>query len=127
MTAPVVYRGIKFPFQKGATSFPAEVTDDDLIRESLLQLVLTMNGERIMRPDVGTNALTFVFEPNNEVLSNLLRAEIQGVVAKYEPRVQVTDIGVEQRQSEIILTISYILLATRRPGAAAIPIPIPTP
>lgn len=127
MTEPVVYRGIKFPFQKGDTSFPAAATDEELIQDSLLQLVMTMNGERIMRPDVGTNALTFIFENNDVVLSNLLRAEIHGVVAKYEPRVQVTDILVERRDSEIILTITYVILATRRPGAAVVPIPVPTP
>lgn len=125
MTAPIVYTGIKYPFQKGGTSFPAASTDNELIRESLLQLVLTMNGERIMRPEFGTNALSFVFENNDAVLSNLLRAEIQGVIARFEPRVQLVDILIEQRSSEIILTIIYVVLATGKTGSASVPIPIP--
>ena len=125
MAAPIVYNGIKFPFQKGGTSFPAAATDADLIRDSLMQLVLTMNGERIMRPEFGTNATAFVFENNDTVLSNLLRSEIQGVVAKFEPRIQLTNIMVERRGTEIVLTISYIVLATRKTGAAAVAIPIP--
>ena len=127
MIAPVVYSGIKFPFQKGGTSFPAASTDEMLIRESLLQLILTMTGERIMRPEFGTNVLSFVFENNDDVLGNLLRAEIQGVVARFEPRIQLLDIGVARRSSEVILTISYVVLSTRRTGVAAIPIPVSVP
>jgi len=125
MTAPVVYQGIKFPFQRGSTSFPASATDDELIKDSLLQLVLTMSGERIMRPDFGTKATAFVFENNDSVLGNLLRAEIQGVVAKYEPRIQLMDIQVEQRSTEIVVTLVYLVLATRRMGVASISIPTP--
>lgn len=126
MATPVVYKGIKFPFQKSGTSFPAAVEDEALVRESLLQLVLTMNGERIMRPEFGSNALTFVFENNSDVLSNLLQAEIRGIVARFEPRIQVLDVGVSRRSSQIILTISYIVLSTRKTGRATVPIPIPT-
>jgi len=125
MAAPIVYNGIRFPFQKGGTSFPDGATNDDLIRDSLLQLVMTMNGERIMRPTFGTNAMTFVFENNNEALSNLLRAEVQGAIAKFEPRIQMSDLVVEQRGDEVILTIVYIVLATRKAGAATIAIPLP--
>lgn len=125
MASPVVYKGIKFPFQKGASSFPAASSDEDLVRESLLQLVLTMNGERIMRPEFGSNALSFVFENNDDVLNNLLQAEIRGLVARFEPRIQVLDIGVTRRSSQIILTISYIVLSTRKTGRATVPISVP--
>jgi len=123
MTTPIIYQGIKFPFQRGSTSFPASATDDELIQDSLIQLILTRNGERIMRPDCGTNALSFVFENNEAILGNLLRSEIQGVVARYEPRIQITDIVVEQRDSEVILTIVYIILATRRVASALVAVP----
>lgn len=125
MAAPIVYNGIKFPFQKGGTSFPAAATDDELIKDSLLQLILTVTGERIMRPDFGTNVTALIFENNTDVLGNLLRAEVQGVVARYEPRVQVIDIVVSQRNAELIMTIAYVVLATRRAGTATVAIPSP--
>ena len=125
MAGPIIYNGIKYPFQKGRTSLPASVTDDELIKDSLLQLILTMSGERVMRPEFGSNAPSFVFENNGEVLGNLLRSEIQGLVAKYEPRIQVMDVRSEQRRSEVIITIVYIVLATRQPGVASVPVPAP--
>lgn len=124
-TGPIVYRGIKFPFQKGTTSFPKAATDEDVIRDSLIQLVLTMNGERVMRPEFGSNALTFVFENNDVVLGNLLRSEIQGVVAKFEPRVMLEDIRVERKDTQIILTLVYIILATGRRSSAFVPLVSP--
>jgi len=123
MATPVIYKGIKYPFQKSGTGLPAAATDDDVIKDSLTQLIMTTNGERVMRPDVGTNAKAFVFENNDVVLGNLIRAEVQAVIGKYEPRVQLVDVRVEQRRSEVILTISYIVLSTRKPGSAAMAIP----
>jgi phage baseplate assembly protein W len=123
MTAPIIFKGIKFPFRRGSTSFPEAVEDDDLIKDSLLQLVLTMNGERVMRPDFGSNALSFVFENNDVVLGNLIRSEIAGVIAKFEPRVQVRDIRVERRVSSIILTISYVIIARRVASSVTVTLP----
>jgi len=123
MTAPIVYQGIKFPFQSGSRSLPAQSTNEQLIQEGLIQLILTGVGERIMRPDVGCRATSFVFENNDAVLGNLLRAEVQGVVAKYEPRIQLTDIQVSQRSSEVLLTLRYVVLTTGRIGVATVAIP----
>lgn len=126
MAAPIVFKGISFPFRKGALSFPARASNEELIKESLLQLVLTQNGERIMRPEVGSNALSFIFEPNNEVLAATLRAEIQGVVAKYEPRILLRDIRTLRRDSELILTIDYVILASGAIGSVTFGVPTPT-
>ena len=102
-----------------------EVTNEQLIQESLIQLVLTMRGERVMRPDVGCGATTLVFENNDSVLSNLLRAEVQGTIARFEPRVHLQDIIVERSDSEIIVTLVYIIIATRRPGSVSVALPTP--
>lgn len=122
MAAPILYRGIKFPFQRGSTSFPRAVTDDELIRDSLFQLFRVLVGERVMRPDVGSNAMSYVFENNDAILGGLLRADVQTVIAKYEPRVQVIDVEIERVESTITLTISYIVLATRQTNSVSIPL-----
>lgn len=125
MAAPVVYRGFKFPFQRDDSAFPAAATDEQLIQDSLLQLVLTMQGERVMRPDVGSSALSMVFENNDVVLANLLRAEIQGVIAKYEPRVRIVDLLTEQKGPEVTVTIVYVVLATKRISTLTVALPSP--
>jgi hypothetical protein len=123
MSDPVVYRGIMFPFQRGASSFPAAATDDALIKGAIVQLLMTAVGERVMRPDLGSNVQSLIFENNSAVLGNLVRSEVQGVLAKFEPRVQVLDVQVEQRESSVILTIVYVVLSTRKTSAVSIGVP----
>lgn len=45
------YTGFAFPFQKNETGFPAVSTDDVLIKQSILQILLTGVGERCLVGD----------------------------------------------------------------------------
>lgn len=122
--AKVTYRGIAFPFQKSSQAFPAPATDDDLVKQSLVQIILTGRGERIMRPDFGSNAFAFVFENNNLILQETVRAEVMSAISKFEPRAIVRSVGVERSDTELIITINYIVIATRREQTVAITMPI---
>ena len=115
-----LYVGFAFPFQKGPTGFPAQATDNDLIQQSLIQLVLTGRGERIMRPDVGSNAYGFVFENNEAPLQVLIQQEVRNVITKYEPRVILQAVSVVLNDatgdtpSLITITINYIVVITQQ-------------
>jgi len=115
-----LYVGFAFPFQKGPTGFPAQATDNDLIQQSLIQLVLTGRGERIMRPDVGSNAYGFVFENNEAPLQVLIQQEVRNVITKYEPRVILQAVSVVindatgDTPSLITITINYIVVITQQ-------------
>lgn len=117
-----VLLGISFPFRKGATGFPEPTTDDDLIRDSLIQLVLTGTGERLMRPQVGTNARRFVFEPNNDLLSSLIQTEITSAVERFEPRVTLLAVDSLRNESSVSVTITYIVNATQQLGTVGVTI-----
>jgi phage baseplate assembly protein W len=106
------YFGIKFPFGKSTTAIPAPVEDLDLIKDSLIQIVTTGRGERIMRPDFGSSAFSFIFENNNVVLSEMMRDEITTAIAKFEPRVVVRDVLTEKQDNEVVVTILYIVNLT---------------
>jgi uncharacterized protein len=125
--ADPIYYGLSYPFRQGTQEFPASATDDQLIRDSLIQLVLTRRGERIMRPDVGSNALAFLFEPNDIVLEQTLRAELRAVITKYEPRVQLQAVDIERNTEEgtLTLTLVYIVLASQTSSSVSIVLPIP--
>jgi len=111
---PAFYRGIAFPFTKGSTSLPKAVTDADLVKQSLLQIIMTARGERVMRPDFGCNAQKFVFENNSDLLGELIRAEVSAVVGRFEPRVVLQDVLVERNEDsgEVAATLVYVLVAT---------------
>ena len=109
------FKGIAFPFRKGATSFPEVAVDDDLIRQSIIQILLTARGERLFRPGFGSGIESTVFENNDASLESMLEAEVFASIGKYEPRVIVRGITVERpADNQVILTVSYIVLATRQ-------------
>ena len=68
---------------------------DRIIRNDILQLLLTIPGERVMRPDWGTLLKPSLFEMNDEAARNALASNITRQLARYEPRISVTSIEVE--------------------------------
>jgi hypothetical protein len=109
------FRGINFPFKKGKTALPEPVVDAELVKQSLQQIVLTGRNQRVMRPDFGCDAYSFVFESNDDLLGELIRTEVGAAIARFEPRVVVQDIGVarDTEKGEVVVTIQYVLVATR--------------
>lgn len=105
--------GIKFPFQRVGNQLPAATTNDTTISEALRTLILTPRGSRIMRPDLGTNIWAYIFENNTQLLAENIRAEIATAIAKYEPRVVVLQIDTQRKETDIIITIHYVVRATR--------------
>lgn len=112
MAVKTTYRGIAFPFGKSTSSFPASVTDAELVKQSIQQIILTSPGERVMRPDFGSNAYAFVFENNDEILEELIRTEVIGAVGKYEPRAIIQAVTTERDGSSIIVTVKFIVALT---------------
>lgn len=128
-----LFKGISFPFRRGATSFPETAVDDQLIRESLIQLVLTGSGERIMRPTLGSNAYKYIFESNDDLLQERIEHDLTTTVGQFEPRVALLgvqvvrgeDNGNEPGPAVVTITLSYIVVATRETGTVDISISNP--
>lgn len=117
--------GINFPFKTGSVSFPQEASDNDLIKQSLVQLILVGKGERVMRPDVGSNAYQYVFENNDDVLGELIRSEITGVIGKFEPRVALQNVEaiVDSKKNTVTIKILYIVRLNAQSDSLTLTIP----
>ncbi len=61
-----------------------------LIKNDLLQLLMTTPGSRYMRPDFGTNLKSSLFEPLDQQLLSSIKSSISTAIAKFEQRVTVT-------------------------------------
>ncbi len=115
--------GFDFPFQKSAASLPAQVSDDDLIRASLQQIVLTSPGERVMRPTFGCDAIRFVFDNNNDLLSTQVANEVRTAIARFEPRVIVQQVNTFRNDSVLTIEINYIVRLTQQAQQLSINVP----
>ena len=123
--ATTFFRGIQFPFQSGTTSLPAASTDDDLIKQSLIQIVLTQKGERIMRPDFGTRVFSFIFENNTDTLAEAIRTDLAQAIAKFEKRVILKKVEVLREEEQVLVTLQYVVIATRKEQKLQIDVPSP--
>jgi phage baseplate assembly protein W len=65
------------------------VADDDAIRQSLMLLISTRPGERVMRPEYGCDLSRLVFSPNDDTTAGLAIHFVRQAVERWEPRVEV--------------------------------------
>ena len=68
----------------------ALISEDASIRQSILLLIMTRPGERVMRPDYGCDIHRLVFAPNNEATANIAMHYVQTAIKRWEPRVEIT-------------------------------------
>lgn len=97
--------GINAPFIGGSQNILSRQEDERLIKNDLLQLLLTAPGERVMRPDFGTSIREFLFENANTVDLDELRTNIETQIEIFETRVTITDIQINPNEDENLLDI----------------------
>lgn len=88
-----VYFGFNPPFLAGGQIMPTQ-TDERLIKNDLLQLLLTVPGERPFRPTFGSPLKQALFEPIDSLSINNLRNGILRAIKINEPRVTVTGLEI---------------------------------
>ena len=125
MVVAAFYRGVAFPFQRGSDSIPAPAYDANLVRMSVQQIIQTQRGERVMRPNFGSNIHQFVFENNDELLAQLLRTEIAASIGKWEPRVQLTNVSIQRADTSITILVEYAVIATGQTDTVSFPVSTP--
>jgi phage baseplate assembly protein W len=80
---------------------------EDSIKESIVIILTTGKGERVMRPDFGCGINKFAFAPNNTSTASLIQFYIQEALLKWEPRIEVLDVSVTPDEAErTMLTVN---------------------
>lgn len=108
-------RGWKYPvtFKQSHNTVVLSQYEED-IRESLNILLSTERGERVMRPDYGTNVRDLLFEPLDVSTATLVGEEIKKAILLNEPRVFVDSVDAiqEELNGYIEVKIEYTIIAT---------------
>jgi phage baseplate assembly protein W len=79
--------GFNPPFFGGQEKVLSRQEDEQLIKNDLLQLLLTVPGERVMRPTFGAELRNSVFDMNDSETIDLIRQSMSSAVTENEPRV----------------------------------------
>jgi phage baseplate assembly protein W len=76
------------------TGYLAKTINDNSIKNSVKNLILTGNGERFFDSTIGSKMATLLFEPIDIVTAELVRSTIRETIENHEPRANIVDIGV---------------------------------
>lgn len=97
------------------------------VRQSIMLLLTTLPGERVMRPDYGCPLNRLMFWPNDATTAGLAIHYVRQAIRRFEPRVQITRLNAgpdPSNPANLVVSLEY---RVRETGAietleAAIPI-----
>lgn len=93
---------IAFPFRTDSNGQLAISHGIDSIRESIIQIISTVPGERALRPSFGCRANELVFAPNNPATASLATHYIREAILTDEPRVSSVRVTAEPDGNETL-------------------------
>lgn len=116
---------MKFPFAIGPDG---AVTSDRAqhVREQIMQVFLTVAGERVFRPQFGAGVRRLVFEPNNAALATItekrLRSSLEEVLrGEVDPKTLRIDVDRPADEPEkFVITVEYQLSALDQSDAVVV-------
>jgi phage baseplate assembly protein W len=91
--------------------------DEEAIKQSIRNLILTRNFERPFRSYIGSQVNTLLFEPISPLLSNMLERTIGDCINSYEPRVNLIAVNVtfSPENNDAYVTITFKIINTQTP------------
>lgn len=111
----VDFYGYNPPFIGGIQNIMSRQEDIRLIKNDILQLLMTIPGERIYRPDFGVNLRNFVFEQITDDELEVLRSEIVFAVSTFEPRVTVDYVQIDREDDKNRVKVTVVSRLKRDP------------
>jgi phage baseplate assembly protein W len=88
---------------------------EEHIRNSILLILQTAPGERVMRPDFGAGLSQLLFEPLIQATIALAQHNVRQALIRFEPRIEVLEIDVianPQTTGRIDISLNYRVRST---------------
>jgi phage baseplate assembly protein W len=91
--------------------------DDQAIKASVRNLVLTQNYERPFHSEIGSQIRGLLFENATPMLDIMLKRAITDTIVNFEPRVKLNDVvvTVSPDNYEVYVSIYFTIINTTRP------------
>ncbi len=102
------YWGMNPPFIGGAQRVLSRQEDLRLVKNDLLQLLLTVPGERVHRPNFGSPIRESLFDPSDDEQYDLLADGITEAILAQEPRILNPAVTVEPNHDGSLVNVHVI-------------------
>ena len=107
-----------------ATGRLAMVDDEAAVRQSILLLIRTAPGERVMRPDYGCPLNRLMFAPNDATTAGLAIHYVREALCRWEPRAEIIWLDANpdpQVPGRLVIELQFRLRRTDRVEMLVIP------
>ncbi|MFN0122739.1 MAG: GPW/gp25 family protein [Blastocatellia bacterium] len=109
-------RGWNFPIRPETGGGNLTYEDGpDKVRQSILLILETEPGERMMRPDFGCGLRRYLMKPNTTATRTLIQRDVIAALTAWEPRIEVRDVQVTAGEDPALALIE-IFYAHKRDG-----------
>ena len=109
-------RGLRFPLQiDPKTGKFAMVGEEEDIAEAIGIILHTVQGERVMRSDFGSNVLDYTFSSSSETDRQSLAYDLRDQLGYQEPRIEDIEVSckdTDELEGAIIIEVSYRVRST---------------
>ncbi|MGY1679359.1 GPW/gp25 family protein [Geodermatophilus sp. SYSU D01176] len=95
-----------------------------LVRQSILLILDTEPGERVMRPEFGCGLRRHLMEPNNPATRAAIARDVDAALRTWEPRIELREVDVVPTDdlATVLVTISYAHVRDQSPGGLSVPL-----
>lgn len=99
---------LAYPYQPDLQGRTASATDDQHIRDLIEQVLFTAPGERVMRPDFGSNVSQLVFAPASPEIAGATQMLVQSALQRWLGNlIVVTSVSVESADAALVVRVTY--------------------
>jgi phage baseplate assembly protein W len=91
----------------------------DLVRQSVLLILATEPGERVMRPDFGCGLSAYLMEPNSPATRAGIARDVAAALRRWEPRIEVdaVDVVPTDDAATVLVSVAYTHVLDARTDA----------
>jgi uncharacterized protein len=115
MSKPFLGVGTAFPLTLDDNTHAVELAAyEESVRQSILIILGTAKGERLMRPDFGCGIHDLVFESVGAATVGRIQQTVNQALLRLEPRIDVTRVDVQTSgdANVLLISIEYEVRAT---------------
>ena len=116
--------GWRFPLQVTPNGKIAQARFEQRIEESIVLILSTAPGERVMLPEFGCGMHDLVFEPNDSRTIALVVHLVRQALTRFEARIDVLDVHAENTLDApnlLLIRVNYRIRATNAIGTLVYP------
>ena len=95
----------------------AMLKDEDAVKESIKNLILTDRGERLMQPNLGGSIRAMLFENLTPGTLKLIEDRVISTIQTYEPRAQLINVAVssDPDNGHVFVNITFYVRNVEQP------------